>query len=203
MIGLDKRSNITSSAYGLRLKQYLFTERNLSMDCKIQETIPVKAIDLGKDAVVLYVTHVNKHLVSGNRAIDIWQEYEVDIANGKITCLKTSDKAPKKNEFISTTDDEPKSVHEYLSEAAKLYTKKNYDAAHQLYAELTQKYSSEAEGWYRLSLMVYSEKGCKGKYKNPSNTAIEYMERAAQLATGKLKEKAENAKHIMKHPNYL
>lgn len=203
LIGLDQRSNLTSQSYSNKLKRYIFTERKVDMDCDVLETVPVNGIELGKDEVVLYVTKLKKDIACNGRNYQFWQEIDYDIDGGGITSIKTTDKAPRKDEYIDIPDEGPKSAKEYLNQAAKMYTSKKYAEAYNLYSELTRQYSQEPEGWYRLALMIYKQKGCKGQFKKPREVARDYMQRAYNLASGKLKTKAENVLYYWDHPNYM
>lgn len=204
IIGMPgERPRLTSQTYSNKLKSYLFDNRSLKMDCQIVSTVPVNAIELGKDAVAFNVTLLQKQLQYAGNSYSIWQEVDVDIETSKITSITSSNRKPDKNEFIETDGHEDLSPQEYLNRAAKFYSKKRYDQAYKAYADLTEKYPAEAEGWYRLSLMIYKQRGCKGIHSKPQTTAHEYMKKAYNLARGKLKTKAENILYYWEHPNYM
>ena len=93
---------------------------------------------------------------------------------------------------------------EYLRLAAYYYTAKDYEAAGTTYQQLTAVYPNNAEGWFRLACLVrYEKRWSNDVYANPKKKAIEFMEKASNLAVGKLKSKAENALFYWKNENYM
>lgn len=197
------RQNITSQRYSNQLKQLIFTDRSLKMNQQTLETIVLNTVDFDNDEPYLYNTIIKKTLCYNNKSITIWQEIHVPVKGTQlISEILTSSKELKKNEFIHYERD-VLTVNQYLSQAAQFYSKKQYANAYKTYTELTEKHADNAEGWYRLSLMIYKQRGCKGNYTNPRATAREYMQRAYELGNGDIKTKAENILFYWDHPNYM
>lgn len=100
--------------------------------------------------------------------------------------------------------DKRRTEQDYLHYAFRLYSAKDYSGASKAYLELVDAYPKNAEAWYRLALMIrYKKKWSKSQYRDYKKVAIEYMQKAYDLATGKLKSKAENVLFYWEHPNYM
>lgn len=198
------RPSITSQRYSNQLKQLIFVERSLGITQQTLGTSILNTVDFGKDEPYLYKTVVKKTLSYGGRDVTLWQEICVPVKGASlISEVMTSEKELKKDEFIHYEKDRQLTERQYLNQAAQFYSRKQYADAYRTYSEMTQKYSSNAEGWYRLSLMIYKQRGCKGLYGRPRVTAREYMQRAYDLGRGEIRDKAENVLFYWDHPNYM
>ena len=120
------------------------------------------------------------------------------------TVIKESQDSQMPENPDQVEDVKKKTEQEYLRIAARYYTSRDYATAGATYKELTTIYPENAEGWFRLALIVrYKTKWSKKAYKNPQQIAITFMKKASGLATGKLKSKADNALFYWENPNYM
>lgn len=102
------------------------------------------------------------------------------------------------------TQEEELSEKDLLRLAARYYTAKDYTAASSVLQKINKKYPQNAEAWFRLALIVrYKTKWSKKVFTDPKKSAIDFMRKASELASGKLKSKADNALYYWEHPNYM
>lgn len=223
-LGLGSVSN--SLTYCNKLYVMLYKEKELKLKHEILYTEAINVLDIhGKDELYFYDTKLKKICEYNNQIMELWQTFEVNASNGLIVKIEgyttmpanwrrgRTDKSVKKSMIqqsqISTISNslenkDAMDEQEYLRLAARYYTAKDYAAAGETYKQLTTVYPNNAEGWFRLALIVkYKTKWSKKIYKNPVKSAIEFMNKAKNLAVGELKSKAENALFYWEHPNYM
>ena len=200
-LGLSTVSN--STTYCMKLYTYVFKDRTLKLSHQSMNTEVINAPgNNGKDVKYFYSTTIEKICICNSYVKKLWQIFEVPCdekgnINGVINSLKTLDKEPNViigEELKREIEKSQKlSEQQYLNIAARYYTKKDYENAYLTYKKLTEMYDENAEGWYRLALLVfYHEKCYKHIYSNPRQKAKSFMEKAKDRAKGKLKEDANN-----------
>lgn len=222
-LGLGTVAN--SMRYCNKLYAMLYQEKALKLKHAILDTQEINAPDInGKDELYFYETRLKKTCEYASKTVEVWQSVSVLASTGQIVQIEGYDRMPeswmqikkdkkspaksqKKTQPVSprpAKSSTPLSEDEYLRLAARYYTAKDYAQATSTLAELTDKYPRNAEAWFRMALIVrYKTKWSKKAFANPSKTAIDYMTKAKDLATGKLKAKAENALYYWEHPNYM
>lgn len=224
-LGLGTVSN--SLTYCNKLYTMLYKEKCLKLEHEILYTEAISAPDIdGKDELYFYDTKIKKTCIHDNQSITIWQSFEVEASSGLIVKINGYNTMPSSwlrnnvdNVANQTVAEEPQQYpenttqveavkkmteQEYLRLAARYYTSRDYDTAIATYRKLTTVYPENAEGWFRLALIVrYKTKWSKKAYKNPKQIAISFMKKASGLATGKLKSKADNALFYWENPNYM
>ncbi len=216
----------SATRYCNQLYTMLYKEKELKLKHEVLYTGPVKQInEYGKGELYFYETRLKKICEYNNQTIALWQTFEVNAADGLIDKIEGYNEIPiswrrestgnnvekpiiqeepKPSDSDSHEDTKAMTEQEYLRLAARYYTAKDYVAAGATYKQLTIDYPNNAEGWFRLACLVrYEKKWSKKVYNNPQKTAISFMEKAANLAVGKLKSKAENALFYWKHENYM
>lgn len=224
-LGLGTVSN--SLTYCNKLYTMLYKEKCLKLEHEILYTEAISAPDIdGKDELYFYDTKIKKTCIHDNQSITIWQSFEVEASSGLIVKINGYNTMPSSwlrnnvdNVANQTVAEEPQQYpenttqveavkkmteQEYLRLAARYYTSRDYATAIATYRKLTTVYPENAEGWFRLALIVrYKTKWSKKAYKNPKQIAISFMKKASGLATGKLKSKADNALFYWENPNYM
>ena len=211
----------TSATYCRSLYKYIYEEKRLKLSHQILFTVIQYNIDAGgKDVPYIYETTLKKTCRLNNHTKDLWQIFTVSCEDGLITQLRTSENSPEASgngaqeaEVYETIVKQPHHTNEiqntkifteqqYLNLAARYYTAKDYERAHTTLKKLTEVYDSNAEGWYRLALIVYYKpKWSKTVYSNPIEAAISFMKKASDRATGSLKKKIDNVLQPWEHPN--
>lgn len=217
----------SSLTYCNKLYTMLYKEKCLKLEHEILYTEAISAPDIdGKDELYFYDTKIKKTCFHNNHAITIWQSFEVEASSGLIVKINGYNTMPSSwlrnnvdNVANQTVAEEPQQYpenttqveavkkmteQEYLRLAARYYTSRDYATAIATYRKLTTVYPENAEGWFRLALIVrYKTKWSKKAYKNPKQIAISFMKKASGLATGKLKSKADNALFYWENPNCM
>lgn len=219
-LGLSTVSN--SRSYCVNLYMYIYEKHILRFSHQILPTRYINIIgDNGKDERYFYSTPVKKTCEYKGRIKVLWQIFEVPIGENKINSLKITEKEPdgimsgKKNNSKASGKNQETENNEFKIEesteqeclrlAARYYTAEDYEGAYFTLKKLTEIYDSNAEGWYRLALLIYyhHKKGCKGIYPNPRNVAISFMKKAGERAKGKLKTTIYNQLFRWEHPNFM
>lgn len=201
LIGAYPNPIITSEKYSIKLKALIFDQRAVDIRHKICNTVIIKKPDQGKDVPHLYKTTVNKSINYENRKHEVWQQLIVPYDNNKHITKITTQKEPF-DDGVVTPDNavDRMTADELLDLAAEFYSKKNLKSAYDTYSLITNKFDSNAEGWYRLAIMTYYNKGCT--YAQPKELAKTYMRKAYDRAQGKLRDKANNVLHYWEHSNF-
>ncbi|MDE6523225.1 MAG: tetratricopeptide repeat protein [Muribaculaceae bacterium] len=219
-----------ASQYCNNLFTLLYRNRDLKLSHDIVSTEPIVFADAnGKDEIRFYDTKVKKTCIYNGEEKVFWQKFGVDAEDELIDTLEgydskpsnwegnISDKSNKKtnierggsqqseqgNKLYTPPIQEtlPQTEKELLRLAARYYTSKDYSSATKTLHQLTAKYPNNAEAWYRLATIIrFKNKWSKNVYAKPKETAIEYMRKAVNLATGSLKTKAERALFDWEHP---
>jgi len=213
-LGLATVSNSTS--YCMRLYTYIFTNKALKISHQVLNTAAINTIgDDGKDELYFYSTTLKKTCSYNNTTRNLWQVIEVPSGDNKpIDQLVTYEYEPRPTSIIDAyekkletpNNNETNSQHmqggaqrrelserEYLNLAARYYTAKNYERSYDVLKKMTEIYDMNAEGWYRLALIVYYQpQSCKKIYSNPKETAKSFMEKAESRADGTFKERISN-----------
>lgn len=213
-LGFATVSNSTS--YCMRLYTYIFTNKTLKISHQVLNTEAINTIgDDGKDELYFYSTTLKKTYSYNNTTRSLWQVIEVPSGDNKpIDQLVTYEYEPKATSIVDAYEEkietpninETKNQHkqegtkrrelserEYLNLAARYYTAKNYERSYDILKKMTEIYDINAEGWYRLALIVYYQpQSCKKIYSNPKEMAKSFMEKAENRADGSFKEKISN-----------
>lgn len=220
---------VSARSYCNTLYTKIYKEKCLKLEHEVLYTDAINVPDIdGKDELFYYDTKIKKTCIYNDRALTVWQSFEVAASSGLIvkfsgyhtmpnSWLKNKvgnigeqsvPAEPQEAQVSENTDHvedtEKMTAQEYLHLAARYYTYRDYAAAGATYRELTTVYPENAEGWFRLALIVrYKTKWSKKVYKNPQQIAISFMKKASELAVGEMKSKADNALFYWENPNYM
>lgn len=195
----DKR--IEGRRYSIQLKRLIFDQHCLSIKHEIEFTEIIKKPDQGKDVPHMYKTTVHKRINYNNQQHDIWQQFGVPFGNeSQITKIATKTEPFNKKIVTEENPLDKMTADELLDLAAEYYTKKNHKSAYDTYAFVTKKYDDNAEGWYRLAIMTYFNKGCKNR--DSKELAKEYMQKALARSKGELHDKADNVLYFWEHSSF-
>lgn len=213
-LGLATVSNSTS--YCMRLYTYIFTNKSLKISHQVLNTETINIVgDDGKNELYFYSTTLKKTCSYNNTTINLWQVIEVPSGHNKpIDQLVTYEYEPKATSIVDAYEEkigipninESKNQHkqeepqrrelserEYLNLAARYYTAKNYERSYDVLKKMTEIYDMNAEGWYRLALIVYYQpQSCKKIYSNHKEAAKSFMKNAEARASGTFKERISN-----------
>jgi hypothetical protein len=202
LIGAYSNNVITGQRYSIKLKQLIFDDRKLAVSNEILSTDMIKKPDQGKDVPHLYCSFIKKTMLYDGRTSVVWQRISVPYENkSSISEITSSDKKFEKKDIKKGIDEENMTASQLLDLAAEYYTNKDYVSAFNTYMKLTQKFDSNAEGWYRLAIMAYQKKGCK--YVDHRAVARDYMIKARDRAKGDMLEKAKDVLYYWEHPNFF
>lgn len=202
----------------------LWESRTLKEEHKILYTIELDAPNhTGGRDTEFYETRIQKTCTYNNNRVDMWQVIEIPYSGErKIVSFDVQSVQPdwipgnnngkrnRNNESIKSNGNNnsssgntiqsnykqlrPMSEKEYLHQAARFYTDKDYDKAINTYIQLTEDYPQCGEGWYRLASIVrYKTKWSKKYYKDPKKEAINFMQKAEECGSGNIKSKAYEA----------
>lgn len=205
-----------SNSYCMRLYTYIFTNKTLKISHQVLRTESIDIIgDDGKAEPRFYSTTLKKTYSYNNTTRSLWQVIEVPSGDNKpIDRLVTYAYEPTSSSILDDYEKElepsiikeSKSQHkqegtqrrelserEYLNLAARYYTAKNYERSYDVLKKMTEVYDMNAEGWYRLALIVYYQpQSCKKIYSNPKEMAKSFMKEAENRANGTFKERISN-----------
>lgn len=209
---------MTSSEYCRCLYQYIYEEKRIKYTHQIESTYTLFLIDAdGRDEPYLYETTLKTNCIVDNYKKDLRQIVTVKCEDGLIQQIRTFDnnmgmsshQKPELSEetgniLIRESQDAKLTERQYLNLAARYYTAKDYGKTYAVLEQLIEDYDNSAEGWYRLALLVnYKRKWSKKLYSNPRRTALSFMEKASNRASGALADKIENILYYWEHPNHM
>lgn len=212
-LGFSTASVSNSSSYCVRLYTYIYTNKILKIKHQVLNTDVINTIgDDGKDERYFYSTTLKEICSYNNTTKNLWQNIEVPVGdNEPIVRLVTYEYKPEsivdayEKDYatnINVQEDQHKqegiqrrelSEREYLHLAARYYTTKNYERMYDLLKEMTEIYDMNAEGWYRLALLVYYHPRLFEKiYSNPREVAKSLAKKAENRADEGLKFRISN-----------
>ena len=206
LLGLGKEK-FSARTYSRLLRKLIFDDKEICSNYKILNSEVIKEPSSRGDIPRNYFTYVQNTVIYKGRSYTFWQRFSEDhekasskeIRNRGINSIITQEKPFEKKGVSIDNIIENMTERQLLDLAAEYYTRKKYEEAYNTYVILTQKYDSNAEGWYRRAIMVLKKKGCK--FDNHKDVARPMLEKAKSVgASGKILREINDLLYWFVHP---
>lgn len=202
LIGAHQDSNIQGQSYSIKLKQLIYDRSELIINHSIVWQETTYKPDAGKNIPHMLIYCVKEDISYLGKKSIVWQKIQISYENkAVINKINGSTIAFEKKAAPSKKDINNLSRKELHDLAAEHYTRKDYLSAYKTYLLLTEKYDSDAEGWYRLAIMTHDKIGCNIKHHKAKGK--EYMRNAIERAKGDLLNKSQNVLSAWENENML
>lgn len=196
-LSMDGLGEMSSSLYTMKLFTLIYREKSLVVNYDINRTELIEQPDqtgtLQRNGAQHYVTYVTKQYSKDGKNTTYIDVVFTLISNGLIVEMENSESAGYITPKINKDD---LSIEQLRARAAYYYSRGMNDEAYNNYEKLVLKAPTDGDAAYRLALLTFWRKGCKGRFnrKQARNKAINYINIALQYGSDEIKNKARNVK---------